>query len=933
MRRAVKYLAIVLGSLVALGVIAVAVVVNLDFNDYKYLIEERVRAETGRDLHIRGRLDVDLSLQPSVTVTDIRFANAPWGSSPDMMTVEHLSAQLDLMPYITDGVIDVQKVDLRGVDMLVEKHRDGQSNLEFRELKSRKPSSETDAQPEPVETEPVAFSLPILRDVTLAEINVTYNDLGTGERRNLAVNTLTVGGEGPFRPLAIDLDGEADGIPLTMAGELGSPSEMLNPDRIWTIDLQGDLAGTAVTIAGGIDEPAAGRGINVILSSETPEIGTLSRISKPLAGQEIPNLGPLKLSVLLAGDADGEVSASDILVSLGRADGVQLELSGAVADILRPAGVDLKGSVAVPDISALSDVAGQPIPALGALTSDFVIRGDVQDGVALDDFSFELARDGVLQLSGKGVVGDLMTRRGIDMRIDLLVPDVKKLPAINGGELPDAGRIEAGFVVVGDMANAIALRDMKAALGRKDVYQLNLEGEIADLMKQAGIDIGFDFATPNPALLSSLAQTDIPAMAATNVAGRLQGGATETASIQGLAIKIGKSDMSGDISVENVARRPKLFASLSSNVLRLEDLKIGGAGRKRSGGDGQASAPGPSSRTSGKGDRVIPDDPIDLSGLRMADADISLDIKKLTLPRGQFQDGQVKLVLQDGILKVVPLSLADDKGGKLTGSLALDARREAADLTVDLKADKLEVSNLMRLAGQPGVIEGPLEMALELTAQGRSAHELAANLNGGVNAAVTEGFVNSEETRRAFGRATQVIADLLLGNSKEKRIPLYCFVADYKAKDGVVTTDSLVLDTKISTILSSGSTNLGTEKLDLTVTPTRDVMGLGASIPVRVQGTLAKPKVFADPALAAVGIGSALLGAPLIPLEMLGDAVLANDNDSPCVNLRPENREKQAQPADVPSTDGQEKKDPKEQLEEAGKKAIDNILKGVLQGD
>ncbi|WP_259783209.1 AsmA family protein [Aestuariispira ectoiniformans] len=929
MRRALKYLGIIVGSLVALTAIAFAVIVNLDFNDYKYLIEGQVREKTGRDLEIRGRLDVDISMRPSVTMTDVRMANAPWGTSPDMATLDYLSATIDLWPLITDNVVDVQKVELRGVNLLVEKNRDGHTNLEFRELKTRKETGETAPAQVSTETGPAGLSLPILRDVRLSDIQMRYNDLGTGEKRNLVVDNLSIGGEGPFAPLKIDLNGHADNIPLKLSGELGSPSDMLNADRLWTVDLSGNLAGTNLSIAGGIDEPAAGRGINVVISTDTSEIGTLSRITEPLAGQSVPNLGPLKLSILLSGDADKALSASDISVNLGKAGGLQLQVAGEVADVLKQKGVDLKGELSVPDISSLSAVAGQDIPALGALTSQFAVSGDVGTGVALNDFAFDLKRSGVLQLSGSGGVDDLLTQRGVDMQVKLLVPDMKALPAVNGTKMPDAGRVDARFNIAGDVAGKLAMKDLKASLGRKDIYQLVLNGGIADLMKQAGIDLGFDFATPNLARLSSLAQSDLPAMAPISASGRLKGGATDAASVEGLALKIGESDLSGDVTVASVATRPDVKATFKSNVLRLEDVTPKDGGKTASGGGGTASVPSTSS--SGNNGRVIPNDPIDFSGLRMADADVAVSVAKLLVPGGQFQDGQVSLILKDGMLTVEPIAISDDKGGKLTGNASLDARREAAALKVDLKADKLEISNLMRLAGQRGIIEGPMNMAVAMTSTGRSPHELAAGLTGKFNALVTEGYVNSDETRKAFGKATQIIADILLGNSKEKRIPLYCFVADYDAKNGTVNTNSLVLDTRVSTILGSGGLNLGSEKLNLTVTPTRDVMGIGAKIPIRVQGTFAKPKVFPDPALTAVGIGSALLGGATLPLTVLGGAALAEDNNSPCVNLRPENREKQTQPQSTEQPATEQPATPKKQLEDAGKKALEGILGNILK--
>src|SRR3546814_4790342 len=82
---------------VALAVAGVVVVQNMDFNQYKGLIAAKVKEATGRDLAINGDLKLDiLTLSPSLVVNDVRFANAEWGSRPDMAVVERFEAEAAL---------------------------------------------------------------------------------------------------------------------------------------------------------------------------------------------------------------------------------------------------------------------------------------------------------------------------------------------------------------------------------------------------------------------------------------------------------------------------------------------------------------------------------------------------------------------------------------------------------------------------------------------------------------------------------------------------------------------------------------------------------------------------------------------------------------------------------------------------------------------
>ena len=98
MKRLFKILSILSVLLVAIVVAAVAVLSSLDFNDYKGVIAEEVKKATGRDLKISGDLKLHISLTPSLYVDGVTFANAPWGSRPEMVSLKRLEAEVALMP-------------------------------------------------------------------------------------------------------------------------------------------------------------------------------------------------------------------------------------------------------------------------------------------------------------------------------------------------------------------------------------------------------------------------------------------------------------------------------------------------------------------------------------------------------------------------------------------------------------------------------------------------------------------------------------------------------------------------------------------------------------------------------------------------------------------------------------------------------------------
>jgi AsmA protein len=114
---------VVLLSTAALGV-AVAVV---DPNTYKPQIVAAVQRATGRALTLGGPLRVSPSLWPTIEVTDVKLANLPGGTRPDMVRAERIEAQLSLPALLLRRRLELTKLTLVGPNILFERV-EGQPN-------------------------------------------------------------------------------------------------------------------------------------------------------------------------------------------------------------------------------------------------------------------------------------------------------------------------------------------------------------------------------------------------------------------------------------------------------------------------------------------------------------------------------------------------------------------------------------------------------------------------------------------------------------------------------------------------------------------------------------------------------------------------------------------------------------------------------------
>ena len=104
--------------LIGLGVVIVLVVAAafvvpmfIPTDTYKAEIKERVLAQTGREIDIKGDLKFSILPTLALKVDDVAFANAPGASTKQMATFKQLVVKLKAIPLIS-GDIEIDEFQL-----------------------------------------------------------------------------------------------------------------------------------------------------------------------------------------------------------------------------------------------------------------------------------------------------------------------------------------------------------------------------------------------------------------------------------------------------------------------------------------------------------------------------------------------------------------------------------------------------------------------------------------------------------------------------------------------------------------------------------------------------------------------------------------------------------------------------------------------------
>ncbi|MBB4267379.1 AsmA family protein [Roseospira visakhapatnamensis] len=241
----------------------------------------------------------------------------------------------------------------------------------------------------------------------------------------------------PAPPWPLDLTAEVAGATITVNGAIAQPTEARGLDLTVsargsqiadlaalgpvidqdltlpavgaydvTLQLTGDAAALAVpmleaslgtlpllkaTATGSIDNLSAGDGVTLLVAAEGGEVADLLRLPALAAaagdGQDLPMLGPFRVSATVAGGPD-DLTVKDIDLGVGPPEGLRLTAVGAVADAVAASGLDLTVALTAPDPARLTEL-GIPI-AVPVQASAQV--SDIDGGYRLADLRAALGR-------------------------------------------------------------------------------------------------------------------------------------------------------------------------------------------------------------------------------------------------------------------------------------------------------------------------------------------------------------------------------------------------------------------------------------------------------------------------------------------------------------------------------------------------------------
>jgi len=582
------------------------------------------------------------------------------------------------------------------------------------------------------------------------------------------------------------------------------------------------------------------------------------------------------------GKVDGQLAVNGVPLALGGTAGpfaggawpLHLQLAGGgMTATLAGTAAQAQATVLTPDLAALGQLVGRTLPAIRDVRLEATLSTAGLTGLQLQAGRSELGGEVLLsKLSASAPALAEPVTAEVELRVRAL-PVALKAKAGSLAALLGRGPIPlAAIAAIGDAT-------------------LSAWGTVADL-RGGGAELAISAGAPDLARLGALAGVAVPPLRDVsldvNVASAPAG-----LLLRGLRLNSAQGDLAGDLAA-GLQPRPSLRGSLVSRRLELD------AWAPRPPPPSPAPEPAPAPTQAGPApappapDRVIPDHPLPFPALRQADADLHASVGEAVWRGATFRALDLRLVLQDGRLRLEPVT-AEAAGGPIHAELLADAGAQPPTLALTAKGSGLAAGPVLAWLGAPETTKGTLDLDLKLRGQGATTRALAATLDGHLGLAVIDGQVENRWLEELFAGALRA-ANLPIEAGGVSRVRCAALRADASA--GQVRLRALTLDTTRLKLDGEGSLNLAAETLDLHLKP-RLRLGGGLSVPVHVGGTFRAPKVALDPGAIAPGRVGITLGGPA-PADTCGSALLlARDGQAGPGPSTPEPPSRPARPADL----------------------------------
>ena len=437
-----------------------------------------------------------------------------------------------------------------------------------------------------------------------------------------------------------------------------------------------------------------------------------------------------------------------------------------------------------------------------------------------------------------------------DLNLELSLPDIDS-PFNAAGNFVLRGKeigTELDVASLGQLMGGTATA-VKAAVS-SDLVSLTFDGEVTQA--EAPVVAGnIDLDVPSVRELIVFATPDQPFEAAEGTFGPFKVNGKldmvgQKVSFQDAEITFDELVARGNMQVDNSAAVPRVTANVSTEFLDVTPY-LGAADEGAAGSEQDTSGDGGGGEPAGWSE-----DPIDLSGLKAANADISISTAGLKVNEIEIGQSALAILLEGGRL-TANLTEMQLYGGNGTGQVVADGSSETPAVAAKFDLSGVEAEPLLTDAAQMDRLSGTLDGNLNVTSSGGSQKALVSALNGTSAFKFTNGAIQGVNIASMF---RNISLDAITGSfSEAEKTDFAELSGSFQITNGIARNTDLLMQAPVLRMTGEGDIAMPTRTIDYLIKPKLvgtlegqggDAAPPGLTIPVRIQGSWDDPSYQPD---------------------------------------------------------------------------------------
>jgi uncharacterized protein involved in outer membrane biogenesis len=620
-----KRILLIFALIIVVLIVAVYVILSrYDFNEFKPQIAQAVMEATGRELTMEGDIKIKLGFAPGLSIENVSFQNAPWGSRPELAKIKRFETQVALLPLIK-GIIEIKRFILIAPDIFLETNKSGKLNLDF----------QTAETPNKQKSKPPAI---FFNEVRIENGRLRYKDGQSDQIYRLNLYRLTAESQGKGEPIEVSLKSAYNDKMFDVDGTLGALDLMINPNELWPVELTAKAASTNCTVQGVIKDLFNGKGLDLTVLGRGQSIHNVVEFFEI---QSVPDFGPFEMTARVTGSFE-RLTVEQLDFQAGNEALAKVRIKGTFRDLLALKGIELSFKAEGKNVANLEKFTGQPLPLEGLFSVSGRFIDPAPEAYKFSDLKVILVGNhfnGWINFNLTGQQPQMTAALSSD-KLNLRPMSILHDSAAR--DIPDLGPCQLA-VQIADPFDKLSVQNFDLQIGSEKLAEVRINGFIKEPLNQRGIDVSFTLRGKDFANLEKIAGQSFPIQGPYLASGRFSDPEVNVYKISNLKVVAGENDMRGRIDLNLKRQRPKVTAALASRKLNLTSIFSKTEGKTPTAKEVKKSE----SKQDVRSDVAAPSS---LEMLTAVDANIKIQFKKILLTQLTLNDLSAGITLEGGKL-------------------------------------------------------------------------------------------------------------------------------------------------------------------------------------------------------------------------------------------------------------------------------------------